>query len=104
MQIKFVDTGNPNIKLYKAISSTGVAGKIWFAKLDNDSVVISKITGFDFIPADAKKTLEALVLADYNTRFPARQTVETMSETELAELTRRNDVCDTFYNGVYDNE
>lgn len=102
MQIKFIETGNPQIKLYKAISTSG-AGKIWFAKLDNDSVVITKISGFDFIPADAKANLEALVLADYNVRFPARKVVE-MDEAELAELTRRNDVCDTFRNGVYDNE
>lgn len=103
MEIKFRSNPNPNIKIYDAISSSGVSGKIRFAKIDNDSVVISRIDGFSHIPADVKKTLEAMVLADYNERFPKMEVARKMSDAELAEMTRKNEICNSIWSGEYDN-
>lgn len=104
MEIKFRTNSNPNIKVYDAISGSGVSGRIRFAKLDHDSVVISRIDGFSHIPADAKKTLEALVKADYNARFPKVEIAPKMSESEIAELSRKNAICESIWSGEYDNE
>lgn len=104
MEIKFRDNSNPNIIVYDAISSSGVSGKIRFAKLDNESVVISRIDGFASIPTDVKKTLEAMVRDDFDARFPKKEVARKMSDEELAEIDRKNQICETIWSGEYDNE